>query len=80
MKVNKVQAIIYMFSLLQKSKKITKDEILQMISLSDVSFRRYIQEIRAYLINFNEPYELVYLKKDDAYFLKEISILGVYQL
>lgn len=74
MKVNKVQAIIYMFSLLQKSKKITKDEILQMISLSDVSFRRYIQEIRAYLINFNEPYELVYLKKDDAYLLKEISI------
>ena len=74
MKVNKVQAIIYMFSLLQKSKKITKDEILQMISLSDVTFRRYIQEIRAYLINFNEPYELVYLKKDDAYLLKEISI------
>jgi len=74
MKVNKVQAIIYMFSLLQKSKKITKDEVLQTISLSDVSFRRYIQEIRAYLINFNEPYELVYLKKDDAYLLKEISI------
>lgn len=74
MKVNKVQAIIYMFSLLQKSKKITKDEVLQMISLSDVSFRRYIQEIRAYLINFNEPYELVYLKKDNAYLLKEISI------
>ena len=63
-----------MFSLLQKSKKITKDEVLQTISLSDVSFRRYIQEIRAYLINFNEPYELVYLKKDDAYLLKEISI------
>ena len=74
MKVNKVQAIIYMFSLLQKSKKITKGEVLQTISLSDVSFRRYIQEIRAYLINFNEPYELVYLKKDDAYLLKEISI------
>lgn len=74
MKVNKVQAIIYMFSLLQKSKKITKDEIRQKISISDVSFRRYIQEIRAYLINFNEPYELVYLKKDDAYLLKEISI------
>lgn len=74
MKVNKVQAIIYMFSLLQKSKKITKDEVCQKISISDVSFRRYIQEIRAFLINFNEPYELIYLKKDDAYLLKEISI------
>lgn len=74
MKVNKVQAIIYMFSLLQKSKKITKDEVCQKILISDVSFRRYIQEIRAFLINFNEPYELIYLKKDDAYLLKEISI------
>ena len=74
MKVNKVQAIIYMFSLLQKSKKITKDVVCQKILISDVSFRRYIQEIRAFLINFNEPYELIYLKKDDAYLLKKISI------
>ena len=51
---------------------IKKGDIQRKISLQDVAFRRYIQELRAYLVNFNEPYEIVYVKSKDAYFLRNI--------
>lgn len=72
MKVRKVQAIIFIFETLLKNKRITKKEIQAEIEIEDVTFRRYIQELRAYLFNFNKPYELVYIKSEDAYFLKNI--------
>lgn len=40
--------------------------------MSNVTFRRYIQEIRAYLVNFNESYEIVYSKYEDTYYLKKL--------
>ena len=72
MKVNKVQAAIYIFKILLEEGKITKNEVQDKIELSDLKFRRYMQELRAYLVNFDEPYELKYIKTEDAYFLKRI--------
>ena len=51
---------------------IKKKDIQETISLKDVAFRRYIQELRAYLLNFNEPYEIIYDKGEDIYLLKKI--------
>ena len=42
------------------------------LEISDLTFRRYMQEIRAYLINFELPYELKYLKSEEVYYLKEL--------
>ena len=70
MHVGKVQAILYIFEQLLKKRSITKGEIQSVISISDVTFRRYIQEIRAFIINFNEPYEIKYIKNDDSYVMK----------
>jgi predicted transcriptional regulator len=72
MKVRKVQAVIYIFKTLLERGFIKKSDIQRKISLQDVAFRRYIQELRAYLVNFNEPYEIVYVKSKDAYFLRNI--------
>lgn len=72
MKVRKVQAVIYIFKTLLERSFIKKNDIQRKISLQDVAFRRYIQELRAYLVNFNEPYEIVYVKSKDAYFLRNI--------
>ena len=72
MKVRKVQAVIYIFKTLLERGFMKKNDIQRKISLQDVAFRRYIQELRAYLVNFNEPYEIVYVKSKDAYFLRNI--------
>ena len=70
MKVNKTQALMFILELLIKNKQISKSDIQDQISISDVTFRRYIQEVRAYLNNFDMPYSLIYSKLDDIYYLK----------
>ena len=72
MNVSKVQAIIFIFKTLFEQGYIKKNDIQQTIDISNVTFRRYIQELRAYLVNFNEPYELKYDKSEDKYLLIKI--------
>lgn len=73
MEVNKTQALLYIFETLLSKRKITKNDVLNQITISDLTFRRYIQELRAYLLNFNEPYEIVYNRKNDEYYLEDIT-------
>lgn len=73
MEVNKTQALLYIFETLLNKRKITKNDVLNQITISDLTFRRYIQELRAYLLNFNEPYEIVYNRKNDEYYLEDIT-------
>ncbi len=72
MNASKVQAIIFIFKTLFEQGYIKKNDIQQTIDISNVTFRRYIQELRAYLVNFNEPYELKYDKSEDVYLLIKI--------
>lgn len=72
MEVNKTQALLYIFETLLNKRKITKNDVLNQITISDLTFRRYIQELRTYLLNFNEPYEIVYNRKNDEYYLEDI--------
>ena len=69
MKVNKTQALLYIYSLLIKEKKIVKSNIMSKLEISDLTFVRYIQELRAYFYNFFTGYEIIYVKKDDMYVL-----------
>ena len=73
MEVNKTQALLYIFETLLSKRKITKNDVLNQITISDLTFRRYIQELRAYLLNFNEPYEIIYNRKNDEYYLEDIT-------
>lgn len=70
MKVGKTQAIVFIYEQLLKNKTISKEDIQNVISISDVTFRRYIQELRAYLVNFNKDYEIVFEKKYEKYLLQ----------
>lgn len=70
MKVSKAQAILFIYEQLLNNEFITKEDIQSVISISDVTFRRYIQELRAYLVNFNKEYEIMFDKKLTHYFLK----------
>ena len=72
MKVNKTQALMYLLSVLITNKQISREDIKNKLEISDLTFRRYMQEIRAYLINFELPYELKYLKGEDIYSLVDL--------
>ena len=69
MKVSKAQAIVFIYEQLLNNEFITKEDIQSAISISDVTFRRYIQELRAYLVNFNKESEIVFEKKCKEYLL-----------
>lgn len=69
MKVNKTQALLLIFKTLLEQGCIVKENIMDQIEITDLSFRRYMQELRAFLYNFNIPYELKYSKSDEKYYL-----------
>lgn len=73
MKVNKAQALLYMYSLLIKNHHLTKKEVQSEIAINNLTFSRYIQELRAFLYNFYTGYDLVYVKRDGLYILEENS-------
>lgn len=72
MKVNKSQAMMFILKTLYLEKRISRTNMMQELEINALTFRRYIQEIRSYLVNFNEPYELIYNKFEDVYFLRKI--------
>lgn len=67
MKVNKTQAVLWMVTELFKTKRLRKEDVLSEIEIPNITFLRYIQEIRAFLCNFYPYYELIYVKSEDNY-------------
>ena len=51
---------MYILTILLEKKEIRKEEIVETIDVSDTVFHRYMQEVRAFLYNFNLPYQLKY--------------------
>ena len=70
MRVNKSQSLLFIFETLLTKGSITKQEITNQLEISDLSFKRYIQELRAYIYNFSKDYELIYDRSLDKYLLK----------
>ena len=72
MKVNKTQSLLFVFNQLLSNGYITKEEIVNALEISSLNFHRYIQELRAFLYNFNLNYSLEYCKSEEKYCLKRI--------
>ena len=71
MKVSKSQGVLYIFNLLLKNHYILKQDIMNDLEISELSFWRYIQELKAFIYNFNLPYEIRYDRVEDKYSLIE---------
>lgn len=71
MKVNKTQTLLFMYDLMLRKGSFTKEDILNQVDINNLTFLRYIQELRAFLINFNSNMELLYSIKDKKYLLVE---------
>ena len=70
-KPGKTQILLHCLETLLRDGKIAKSQILSLAPISEATFTRYIQEIRAYLYNFHPGSELEYCKWDDVYILIE---------
>lgn len=71
MKVNKSQALLFIFSVLQERKSISKTYVQEHLDIPDLTFRRYIQEIKAFFYNFNINMTIKYSRSEDMYYLVE---------
>ena len=71
MNTTKTQALMYIILKLLQNKEISKEDILNVISASDLKFRRYMQEVRAFFYNFNIPVALKYSRSQNKYYLVE---------
>lgn len=67
MKVNKTQALLFIYDCLLTKGQVNRYMIMSEISITLLTFHRYMQELRAYLLNFNKNYELVYFRQEDIY-------------
>lgn len=67
MKVVKSQGLLYIFEMLKENGSISKYEIMNDLDISELSFWRYIQEIKAFIYNFNMNFDLVFDRKDEVY-------------
>ncbi len=71
MKVNKTQGVLFIYSILLEKKEIRKEEIMNRLEINELTYYRYIQELRSFLYNFNCCKELIYERKDGTYYLYE---------
>jgi hypothetical protein len=69
MKVTKTQAVLSLYDSLLANQVVYKKDFLATIEISDISFKRYVSELRCYFANFAPNYDLHYSRKDDAYYL-----------
>jgi hypothetical protein len=74
MKTKKSQAVLFMLETLIRNESFTKKEIMEALELNNLSFERYISEIRCYFANFEPSEELIYQKKANTYRLIQIRL------
>ena len=63
----------FLFNMLKNRGYVKKEDIINDLEISELSFWRYIQEIKAFIYNFNLPYELIYDRKNERYYLTDLS-------
>lgn len=69
MKVNKSQATMLILKMLLENDYIIKDEVMSLLDINDLSFFRYIQEIKAFFYNFDTGLEIEYSRSENRYIL-----------
>lgn len=72
MKANKTQVILIMLDFLLCKGEFTKEVILGKAPISDLRFKRYVQELRAYLYNFRNQEDIIYDRASKKYRLSPL--------
>ncbi len=69
MTTTKTQAVLLMYDFFLSQNQLAKKDFLGMVDVSDISFKRYVTELRAYFADFNPSLTITYSRKDDMYYL-----------
>jgi hypothetical protein len=67
MRVNKPQGVLYLFETFLLQGSLSKKKALEELEVSDLTFRRYLNELRCYFANFDRNEEILYDKKANLY-------------
>lgn len=73
MKLSKAEAVLYLYDHFIENHVVIKEETLKAIDVSDLTFRRYMSEIRCYLQEFHPEMEIHYRKGEGVYLFRRIS-------
>ena len=73
MSLTKGQTLLYLYNKLEKERSLIKADAMELAGLTDITFKRYIAEIRSYLLNFEPGTEIKYIRKRDIYVLTKTT-------
>lgn len=76
MKVTKTQAVLALYDAFLANSVVRKKDFLTSVEISDISFKRYMSELRCYFANFSPELTITYSRKDDAYHLVKVNLVG----
>ena len=74
MELRKSQILLAIYERLRKGEKLRPLDIESEFGISRPTFHRYIAEIRAFLVNENISMELLFVKAENYYCLRDYSI------
>ena len=71
MKASKSQGMMFILNMLITTGYIKKDNVIDTLEISHLTFRRYIQELRAFYYNYMNNEEIIYDKEKNIYYLSK---------
>jgi predicted DNA-binding transcriptional regulator YafY len=69
--MNKAEAVLLLYDKFRDDRAVVKADFMALTGITDLTFRRYVAELRCYLMEWRPYEEIVYRKGDGVYFLKE---------
>ena len=69
--MNKAEAVLLLYDKFRDDRAVVKGDFMALAGISDLTFRRYVAELRCYFMEWRPYEEIVYRKGDGVYYLKE---------
>jgi len=73
--MTKSEAVILMYTKLLKNESFSKKEIKELINVHDLTFLRYVKDLKRFFKKYIPNKSLVYSRKNDCYYLVDTSTL-----
>jgi hypothetical protein len=67
--MNKAEAVLLLYDQFKDNHYLSKADYLSLTGIKDLTFRRYIAELRCYLMEWRPYEEIVYKKNENRYYL-----------
>lgn len=73
MKTPKSQAILRLYTLLKAKGHIEKEPLVEELGIENITFNRYMADIKAYLAKYEPERVIVYSRRRHSYVLKKTT-------